>query len=769
MWEIMSRIRNLSSGSPLQAPEMTTAEIHALTNVEDGMIVYNTDTRQLLTHVAGSWLAISNSGSAGTVTNVDTGVGLTGGPITGAGTIELTETGVEAGEYTAANITVDAQGRIVSASSGDIGTVDSIVGTAGQIDVDSTDIANPIVSLANTTVEAGEYTAANITVDAQGRIVSASSGDIGTVDSIVGTAGQIDVDSTDIANPIVSLANTTVEAGEYTAANITVDAQGRIVSASSGDIGTVDSIVGTAGQIDVDSTDVANPIVSLANTTVEAGEYTAANITVDAQGRIVSASSTLLPETTTPNSIVTWGADGSLLNNSTTQIDSAGNMTLNGTVTASSFASVGNLDIAESGKLRITSTNQGVVQINASPDLTELVNINFNQDLYFPSDAGTPGASLMTDGRGNLSWLPNLSSIISRNNTIYVDNIDPIDVNIELPDTGVEAGEYTAANITVDAQGRIVSASSGDIGTVDSIVGTEGQIDVDSTDVANPIVSLANTTVEAGEYTAGNITVDAQGRITAASNGSSASGVDSVVGTEGQIDVDSTDVANPIVSLANTTVEAGTYTNPSSITFDGYGRATSVISGNPILHGMIVLESGTGSLDGILPAGVTKGKVTVIGGGGNGGNTSITTAVGTGGGAGGTVIKYITDLSASSSYSVGSAGEASTFTSSTVSLTANAGSNGVVANSTAIQLGGAGGEASGGDINIPGQRGDNCSTSSTVGSGKGGNSSLASGGSSVVVSGNGDAGLYGSGGSGAFKNTAGIGGIGGSGVIIIEY
>jgi hypothetical protein len=41
------------------APKMTTAEIHALTGVEDGMIVYNTDTRQLLFHGTGSWLAIN--------------------------------------------------------------------------------------------------------------------------------------------------------------------------------------------------------------------------------------------------------------------------------------------------------------------------------------------------------------------------------------------------------------------------------------------------------------------------------------------------------------------------------------------------------------------------------------------------------------------------------------------------------------------------------------------------------------------------------------
>ena len=53
------------------------------------------------------WIA---AGGTGTVTSVGTGTGLTGGPITAAGTIALADTAVTAGSYTAANITVDAQG-----------------------------------------------------------------------------------------------------------------------------------------------------------------------------------------------------------------------------------------------------------------------------------------------------------------------------------------------------------------------------------------------------------------------------------------------------------------------------------------------------------------------------------------------------------------------------------------------------------------------------------------------------------------------------------
>ena len=81
----------------------------------NGMIRYNTDSLVFEGYLNNAWTAFASSGVG--VLSINTGTGLTGGPITSTGTISIANTAVTAGSYTAANITVNAQGQLTAASS----------------------------------------------------------------------------------------------------------------------------------------------------------------------------------------------------------------------------------------------------------------------------------------------------------------------------------------------------------------------------------------------------------------------------------------------------------------------------------------------------------------------------------------------------------------------------------------------------------------------------------------------------------------------------
>jgi hypothetical protein len=212
-----------ASPTPLAGNGIAISNVANAITVSANLVAGN---NVILTNSAGAIVIDSLGGnSLSTITGVVAGTGLTGGGLVGNVTLSLASTGVVAASYTNPTITIDAQGRITSASTNVIaGTVTSVGLTSGSgISISG----GPITSSGSITVTNTGVTrlsaGTGITLSGSNGNVTVSAASSGAVTSVGISSSQLVVGSSPILSSgtiSVNLPNNVTFSGNVTTNNV---------------------------------------------------------------------------------------------------------------------------------------------------------------------------------------------------------------------------------------------------------------------------------------------------------------------------------------------------------------------------------------------------------------------------------------------------------------------------------------------------------------------------------------------------------------------
>ena len=576
---------------------------------------------------AGTWTATAIStqyGGTGVDLSSSTGVVQVSGGVGSAGNISLTDANFI---DTNSNLAI-AQGGTGATNATDartnlgLGTLavqnDSAVGITGGT-IDGVVIGGSSAgAITGTTVTATSGFVGDLTGTAANATVLETGRDIGLSGD---ASGNVTFDGSADVNLALTLATSGVTAGDYGSTTqiptFTVDAKGRITAASnvaistgfdiSGDNGSNDTVsggdtltfTGTSGQVETTITDNQVEIgivdgASIANLTVTgtftSDDITSAAISIDGDATI-TGNLTVQGTQTTVNSTTVETADAIFRTNSNGAATDAGfEANTSGGVKQILYTTVGQEWDFGSENVN-AATFTGDLTGDVTGQVSDVSNHSTADIAEDPSATVSSGTMYYTDARVETK----IDSYVTGGVGVSVTS-----GTIDLDDTAVTAGNYGSTTqiptFTVDAQGRLTAASNVSISTGFNIVGDDGTVDAFAGGDTLSILGGTNITTATSNDT---ITVELDADITLDS-------VSANNGFTGDLTGDVTGDISGATATMTGTVEGGSLTDGTATLSGGdLTGATSVTASGAVEGGS--LTDGTATLSGGALSGATTG------------------------------------------------------------------------------------------------------------------------------------------------------------------